>query len=158
MANPLDTVLLPPKLLVRALDDLHRLAVSAELAMEKLDKLDRRADQILELGGRLDERAEEIVELGRRMGNLGEDIRAQGEVIQRRADAVAKTGKEIVDALPTLERAVSLVSPLEGAVERMGRMVDRFPGAPAPRERDRERVEEIADADVVEEDEPGPVA
>lgn len=144
MPSPAD-ILIPPRLLLRALDDLHRLAVSAEIAMKQLDKLDRRADQILALGQKLDDRADEVVALGNQMSSLGRDIRAQGEVIEKRADAVVKTGMQIVDALPTLERAVGIVSPLEGAVERMGRIVDRFPGAPASR-----AGEEIADAEVIE--------
>jgi hypothetical protein len=41
---------------------------------------------------------------------------------------VAERGAEVAGALPVLQRAVGIAEPLEGAVERLGRMVDRFPG------------------------------
>jgi hypothetical protein len=35
--------------------------------------------------------------------------------------------------LPTLERAIEMASPLEGAIDRVGRLVDRLPGGAARR-------------------------
>ena len=35
--------------------------------------------------------------------------------------------------IPTLERAIALASPLEGAIDRFGRFVDRLPGGQRPR-------------------------
>ena len=42
--------------------------------------------------------------------------------------------------LPTLQRAVGLAEPLEGAVERLGRVIDRLPGSARQR-----RAEQSAD-------------
>jgi hypothetical protein len=39
--------------------------------------------------------------------------------------------------MPTLERALQMASPLEGAIDRFGRLVDRLPGG-APRRPDAE--------------------
>ena len=39
-----------------------------------------------------------------------------------------KSAELIPQALPILEQAVALGAPLEGAVERIGRIVDRLPG------------------------------
>ena len=48
-----------------------------------------------------------------------------------RAQAVAEVGAQVVESLPTLERAVTMATPLEGAVERVGRLVDRLPRTPS---------------------------
>ena len=47
------------------------------------------------------------------------------------AREVAVRGAEVAAALPTLERAVAIATPLEGTVERLGRIVDRLPGSRA---------------------------
>ncbi|MFL5868166.1 MAG: hypothetical protein ACJ766_13790 [Thermoleophilaceae bacterium] len=142
MASFVDLVKLPPLALLRAFDDLHTLAeVSSELmrrlddlearaesAVELLERLDARAEEIMTLGSSIDARGEQIVELGDRLGALGAQIHEQGTLIERRAAEVATRGGELVATLPTLEAAVALVTPLEGTVERLGRMIDRLPG------------------------------
>ena len=142
MASLVDLVKLPPLALVRALDDLHTLAQTssdlmsrlehieqrADAAVELLERLESRADEILALGASIDARGESIVELGDRLEALGKQVHEQGELIERRAAEVAERGGELVRMLPTLEAAVALATPLEGAVERLGRMVDRLPG------------------------------
>lgn len=142
MASLADFVRLPPLALLRAFDDLHTLAqVGSELtrrmdelesraddAVELLERLDSRADEILALGASIDARGQSIVELGEQLNTLGTEVHAQGVLIEQRAAEVAERGAELVATLPTLEAAVNLVTPLEGAVERLGRMVDRLPG------------------------------
>ena len=51
---------------------------------------------------------------------------------------------ELVEALPTIEQAVTMVSPLEGAVERLGRTIDRLPGGRGTRAARRQADEEAA--------------
>jgi hypothetical protein len=128
MASFVDLLRLPPLALLRALDDLHTLAQRADTAVELLERLDARADEILALGASIDARGQSIVELGEQLHALGEEIHSQGILIEQRASEVATRGAELVASLPTLESAVALVTPLEGAVERLGRMVDRLPG------------------------------
>jgi small-conductance mechanosensitive channel len=142
VASLADFVRLPPLALLRAFDDLHTLAqVGSELtrrmdelesraddAVELLERLDSRADEILALGASIDARGQSIVELGEQLNTLGTEVHAQGVLIEQRAAEVAERGAELVATLPTLEAAVNLVTPLEGAVERLGRMVDRLPG------------------------------
>ncbi|MBV8942247.1 MAG: hypothetical protein JO240_10980, partial [Solirubrobacterales bacterium] len=48
------------------------------------------------------------------------------------AGRLAETGSELIAVLPALERAMEMASPLEGAIDRFGRLVDRLPGG-APR-------------------------
>lgn len=125
------------------------MVVVAERALDRLDALEKRADRILAMGERIEGQAEQILDLGERIttqaqgiGDLGERISGQAEsmtglgermldqgvLIEQQAHSVVARAGELVEALPTIEQAVSMVSPLEGAVERIGRAVDRLPG------------------------------
>jgi hypothetical protein len=133
----------------RVLSDLHAIARLAAEMPARLDALDRRAEAILDLGERvvalgesinaradqmvalgeqIDSRGRDLVDLGEKLFVLGEGVNLQGVVIAERAREVADRGAEVAAALPMLQRAVGIAEPLEGAVERLGRMVDRFPG------------------------------
>jgi hypothetical protein len=133
----------------RALSDLHAIARLAVEMPARLDALDRRAQALLDMGERvvalgesinaraeqmvalgeqIDGRGRDMIELGERLFVLGDGINKQGVVIADRAQDVADRAREVVGTLPVLERAVGLATPLEGAVERLGRMVDRMPG------------------------------
>ncbi len=182
--NPL---LLPPKLLLRALDDLHTIATAAarleaveqrldarlaavlelgdrveqlgHLVDQRIGQVDERAGEILELGDRVDARAEGIVAMGDRvdaragellgvagdvsgrldglltLGDRIDEILEQGRRVEQVARDVADRGGAIAEALPVLQRAVEMAVPLEGAVERLGRIVDRLPQVPQRRTR-----------------------
>ncbi|MDQ6804594.1 MAG: hypothetical protein M3065_06430, partial [Actinomycetota bacterium] len=91
-------------------------------------RLDARAEAILELGGRLDGRTNELIDLGIRMHNLGDRVDARGAEVAGQAGAVVESATELITVLPTLERALQLATPLEGAIDRFGRLVDRLPG------------------------------
>lgn len=112
MAGPLD-VFLPARLVLRAFDDLHTLAESSKRGLVALE--------------RLNERGERIENLGSAMEDLGRQLSRQAEVMDVHAERVAQLAEEIVAALPTLTQAVTIVTPLEGTVERIGRAVDRLP-------------------------------
>ncbi|MDQ6777714.1 MAG: hypothetical protein M3071_16225, partial [Actinomycetota bacterium] len=91
-------------------------------------RLDARAEAILELGARLDGRTNELIDLGIRMHKLGDRVDARGAEVAGQAGAVVETATELITVLPTLERALQLATPLEGAIDRFGRLVDRLPG------------------------------
>jgi hypothetical protein len=112
----------------------EEIAAIGQSVLEVAERLDRRAAAIMELGERLDGRTGELIELGQRMEDLGRGIDARGGEIVAGANLVADTGAELIAALPTLERAVEMATPLEGAIDRFGRLVDRLPGG-APRRR-----------------------
>jgi hypothetical protein len=92
------------------------------------ERLDRRAEDIMHLGERLDQRAADLLELGQQMRELGLQIDTRGGEIVDRATRVADTGAELITVLPAFERALEMASPLEGAIDRFGRLVDRLPG------------------------------
>ncbi len=131
--NPL---LLPPRLVLRALDDLHVIAQSVrrideviamgERIVETGERVDARAEELV---GRLDKQAEALLEQSQALHEQAVAILAQGERVEAAAREVAERGAALVDALPVMQRAVEMAEPLEGAVERLGRMVDRLPGA-----------------------------
>jgi chromosome segregation ATPase len=108
--------------------------------LEIAERLDQRADAALALGERLDDRAEELIKLGRRMEKLGKRVDKRGTEIVEAGDEIvasagrlSETGSELIRALPALERAIEMASPLEGAIDRFGRLVDRLPGGTARR-------------------------
>lgn len=134
--NPLlAAVVLPPRLAVRALDDLHTLATTAQTAVELLARLDSRAQRIedqldsgIALGHELERRGAEIARMGQQFDKLGDALLAEARSTQAVGREIAVRGAEIAAALPLLQRALDLGEPLEGAIERAGRIVDRLPG------------------------------
>jgi hypothetical protein len=124
----------------------ERLDARAEAILDLGDRLDHRAEAILALGERLDRRGEtlivqgerlegrgtDLIDLGARIMELGERIDARGAEITDRATLVADTASELIAVLPTLERALQMATPLEGAIDRFGRLVDRLPGGRRP--------------------------
>ncbi len=134
--NPLvDGLLLPPKLALRTLDDLHTLATTAERAITLLERLDARAARIeaqlddgIALGRTLENRAADIAAMGSQFDKLGDALLTEARATQRVGSEIAQRGAEIAAALPLLQRALDLSVPLEGAIERAGRIVDRLPG------------------------------
>lgn len=137
--NPLVAVIVaPPRLALRALDDLHSLAGTGERAITLLERLDARADRIegeldrvISLGHRLEERAGDLSAMGSQFQHLGDALLTEARSTQTIGAEVAKRGAEIAAALPLLQRALDLGEPLEGAIERAGRIVDRLPGGRA---------------------------
>lgn len=136
--NPL---LLGPSLVLRALDDLHAIAEAARSLPShvadveaRLERIEEQFDSVAGLGERIEERASEIIVLGGTLQLLAGEVLEEARVMAVRAQAVADVGSQVVASLPALERAVTMATPLEGAVERVGRLVDRLPGG-RPQER-----------------------
>lgn len=136
VVNPLlEGLLLPSKLALRALDDLHTLATTADRAVDLLERLDERATRIegqldrgIALGQQLERRGGDIAALGTQFEHLGDALLTEARSTQAVGAEIAQRGAEIAAALPLLQRALDLGEPLEGAIERAGRIVDRLPG------------------------------
>jgi hypothetical protein len=155
---PIDS---PQTVVNRVLSDLGAVARLARMAPERMDRLlelgeeitalghnvlqvaqriDRRADSMLAIAERLDARAGEMIELANNITALGERVHTRGGEVVDSANRVAATGTELIAVLPALERAIEMATPLEGAIDRFGRLMDRLPGgAPA-----RGRVDQLA--------------
>jgi methyl-accepting chemotaxis protein len=100
---------------------------------EIAERLDQRAEAVMALGERLDRRAGELVEMGEAMREVGQRVDSRGREIVDRATKVVDTGNELITVLPALQRALEMAAPLEGAIDRFGRLVDRLPGGAARR-------------------------
>ena len=129
-----------PGQLGRLLELGEEMAAIGRGVLEIAERLDRRAEAALALAERLDARAAEVMKLGRKMEKLGKRVDKRGaEIVERgeelvtSAARVAETGSDLIDLLPTLDRALEMASPLEGAIDRFGRLVDRLPGGPPRR-------------------------
>jgi hypothetical protein len=112
----------------RVLEIAERLDRRAETITALGERLDLKTDSIMALGERLDERGAELIDLGEAMRVLGQQIDDRGAEIVDRATRVADTGSELINVLPAFERALEMATPLEGAIDRFGRLVDRLPG------------------------------
>ncbi len=160
MANPL---LAPFELTIglgsrvmRDLDAMADVARSVPRAISLLESLDRRAGQVIELGERIDARAEAMLELGQNLdrraesiltlggkidergaelGAIGDQMLTEARLVQQRAAEVVAGANEMIAVLPTVRRAIEIGEPLEGAIERFARVVDRLPGASTPSRR-----------------------
>lgn len=117
-----------PRQLDRLLTLAEELVDIGQRVLVIAERLDARAEAIFELGLQLEKRAEEMLDLGAHMQSLGGQIDLRGAEIVERAAQVVETGSELITALPMVERALELATPLEGAIDRFGRIVDRFPG------------------------------
>ncbi len=97
------------------LDDIAELRRSAQIIAESLSDLGASAAGIDRNAGKI---AEEI---------SGLSDAAQG--IDTHAQKLATGIDELVAILPTLQRLTEIVDPLDNTVVRLGRFVDRLPGA-----------------------------
>lgn len=137
--NPL---LAPPLLVLRALDDLHTIARLAPRFLDMAERIDDRGRQLLDLGERvmdlgegvlalghrIDVRGEQLVTLGHQFESMGDAMADEARATQHAAHEVVGAAREILAAMPLLEQAIALGEPLEGTIERIGRIVDRLPG------------------------------
>lgn len=90
----------------------------------------RRAAEII--AGNLSELTASAAGIDRNAGKIAEEIQglstaAQG--IDTHAEKLATGIDELVAILPTLQRLTEIVDPLDNTVMRLGRFVDRIPGA-----------------------------
>ena len=130
-----------PRQLDRVLDLGEEIAEIGRQVLLVAERLDRRAEAIMALGERLDSRAAELIELGDGIRELGDRIDDRGAEIVDRATQVIETGTELITVLPAFERALEMATPLEGAIDRFGRLVDRLPGGAQRRRVDPRRPE-----------------
>jgi hypothetical protein len=130
---------LPPRLVLRALDDLHALAEAARTLPEVERRLTARVEalevtgrELLVLGERVEVSVQAAVAAAAALDAHGADLLGAAERLDQRLGSV-------VEALPTIEAfeasakaLAQAVVPLQGVADRLGRVVDRLPGARRP--------------------------
>lgn len=153
IGNPLQ---LPEKLIRGALDEIvsfRRAIDQLEPAMESVRRLEAVADEVLPVAERgidaierltvtIDAASDDIDPLVKTIDGASTQV---GPLITSVDEARAKVDPLIATleaALPSLEKAVGLAEPMEGSVERLGRVLDRLPGG-----RDSRRARRSADED-----------
>lgn len=133
--NPLlAPIEIPAKLAQRAIRDLEAIgdvARSVPRAIALLESLDQKATQLIEWGERIDARGAELLEMGAEVNDVGVQILAEARLVQERAGEVVDRANAMIAVIPTVERALEIGQPLEGAIDRIGRVVDRLPGGAA---------------------------
>ncbi len=119
---------LSARLLQRAIDDLGAIAGTAAELPARIQDLDERAarmqdqlDRALALGETIAANTAAMVEMAQRVEARGESMVDLGERMITLGNAVSEQSEAIV-------RALAIATPLEGTVERLGRVLDRLPG------------------------------
>jgi hypothetical protein len=119
---------IPARLIQRAVDDVGAIATVARDLPARLDELNDRADRVLD-------QLDRGIALGETIATNSEAMVALAGRIDARADALIALGERMIETGVSLQRAASIAEPMEGAVERLGRAIDRLPGGrprPAP--------------------------
>jgi hypothetical protein len=133
----------PARLLIRAFDDLHALAEAARALPDiearltiKIDELEDRASEVLVALDRAEGRLAEGIAVGQELDERAGAILLGTERIVAAAYAVAEGADHVAAVLPSLEASAAAATvlaqtaePLQGLVERLGRIADRLPGA-----------------------------
>ena len=134
---------LPARLILRAFDDLHALAeaarslpdVEARLA-QRIDELESRATEVLDAVSAAEATLGDGIAVGRQLDERAGVILDSTERIVAAAYAVAEGADHVAAVLPSLEASATAATvlaqtaePLQGLVERLGRIADRLPGA-----------------------------
>lgn len=117
-----------PYLVLRALDDLHRVVGIAEDTNKRMRAIEQHAvslqgqvDSVVEIGN-------EIVAVGKKFESSARSIVNEGKRIEAAAKQVTDRAGEVLAALPVLEQAMAFAQPLEGAVSRLGKFIENLPG------------------------------
>lgn len=138
--------LFPPLLLLRALDDLHKLALASKnltaidrvLALiegdlaDRVDALDARMAGVLTLVERIETGLPAISAVMARLDELNSqlgNIAALAEPVTEVLPAVERINESVTSLTETTATLAAAVGPLQGASERLGRIADRLPGA-----------------------------
>ena len=140
-----------PARLDRMLEMGEEMVAIARNLLAIAERLDARAEAVIALGERLDSRVDELLKLGANVQELGARMDERGGELLDGANRVTETGAELIAVLPALERAIEMATPLEGAIDRFGRLVDRLPGGTA-RRRAEQAAETLAGASRAAED------
>ena len=133
---------LPHRLVLRALEDLHALAeaarslpdVEARLTL-KIDELDTRAAEVLEAVAQAEATLADGIAIGERLDERTIAVLDRTDRVVAAAYGVTQAAEHIAQVLPSLEASAAAATvlaqtaePLQGLVERLGRIADRLPG------------------------------
>jgi D-aminopeptidase len=133
---------IPARLLIRTFDDLHAIAEAARSLPDiearltvKVDQLESRAAEVLVALDQAEGRLAEGIAVGRALDARVDDILEGTDRIVTAANAVARGADHVAAVLPSLEASAAAATvlaqtaePLQGLVERLGRIADRLPG------------------------------
>jgi hypothetical protein len=117
----LSLVTLPPRMVLRALDDLHALAEAAR-ALPDIEA------RILERVAEIQEQFDEALGIGRSLEARGRELQELGRQLDARAAEFLALGAGLDEMNRSAEAMAAVAEPLHGAAERLGRIVDRLPG------------------------------
>ena len=142
MPVPVLGIDVPARLILRALDDLHAIAQAARTLpdvevrlAQRIDELESRATEVLDAVSTAEATLGDGIAVGRQLEERAAVILDSTERIVAAAHAVAAGADHVAAVLPSLEASATAATmlaqtaePLQGLVERLGRIADRLPG------------------------------
>lgn len=143
MPVPVLGIDVPARLILRPFEDLHAIAeaaralpdVEARLS-QRMDELESRATEVLDAVSTAEATLGDGIAVGRQLDERAVVILDSTERIVAAAHAVAEGANHVAAVLPSLEASATAATmlaqtaePLQGLVERLGRIADRLPGA-----------------------------
>ena len=117
-----DPRILSPRVWLRALDDIHTLSTAAVEALDDLHAVAEVARGLEDVEARLTARIESAEAVLEEAVGIARGLLA----FEDRAGELLEAAQVLNGAATTLAAAVE---PLQGAIERLGRIADRLPGA-----------------------------
>src|SRR5215212_732088 len=129
----------PIRLGVRALDDLHRVAVALDAAVRAGGKAEDRVRGVEARLGRLERHADALNDVAREIVTGGDDLRRSADELRATSEKLHDGGQDLLAAtrvqarrtgelVGEAETIADTVEPLQDAAERVGRISERLPG------------------------------
>jgi len=100
--------------------------------LERLDAIDARMGEVIDLAGDVRDGMESGISAVRELDHRGASVLTLAERLDARAGEVLAAIDELDKLAPTAATLAASVEPLQGASERLGRIVDRLPGGRRP--------------------------
>ncbi|HEX3317229.1 MAG TPA: hypothetical protein VHR88_04375 [Solirubrobacteraceae bacterium] len=133
---------LPARMVLRAFDDLHTLAEAARALpdvearlTDKVDELETRSSEVLEAVASAEKTLAAAIPIGRELQERAGEILDRTDRVIAAAHSVTDAADHVAAVLPSLEASAAAATvladtaePLQGLVERLGRIADRLPG------------------------------
>lgn len=133
---------LPARLVLRAFDDLHTLAEAARALPDvearltaRVDELETRATEVLDAVSTAEATLASAIPIGEEIHERAGQILDRTDRVIAAAYSVTEAADHVTEVLPSLEASAAAATilaqtaePLQGLVERLGRIADRLPG------------------------------
>ena len=119
---------LSARLLQRVVDDVGAIAAASRELPARMQELDERAARMQDQLDRALDLGEKIAENTAAMVAMAERVESRGDSMVELGERMITLGNAVTEQSQSIAKALTIATPLEGTVERLGRALDRLPG------------------------------